>query len=380
MRDKPGIDLDMCCSLDSNLRLDQPYVAVRLFGRLSSGESLFDQRRRSLIRTVTSQVLGSDGTPASQLRLTNGATQMKMRVCLMASALCATLAVIPPSASADSFIFSTGNPDGLMGTATRPDSPGKIEIESADDFVLTSPTSLTSATFTGLIPLGLPLSEISEVRVEIYRVFPNDSDVNRTSGPPTFSTSQVPTRVNSPSDVAFAERDSAAVGGLTFAPGIIGASFTVNNSVLNGIHPLPNVRTGGDGAATGQEVAFNVLFTSPIVLPTDHYFFIPQVQLTSGDFLWLSAARPIVAPGTPFPPGFTDLQSWVRNENLAPDWLRIGQDIVGGSPFPTFNATFTLSGQTVPEPGSLALMGIAVICFLVAAAGGGDKGRFYISL
>ena len=79
-----------------------------------------------------------------------------------------------------------------MGTATRPDSPGKIEIESADDFVLTSSTSLTSATFTGLIPLGLPLSGISEVRVEIYRVFPSDSDVNRTSGPPTFSTSQVP--------------------------------------------------------------------------------------------------------------------------------------------------------------------------------------------
>jgi hypothetical protein len=290
---------------------------------------------------------------------------MSMRICLAASALGAALALSPPSASADYF-FSTGNPDGRIATATRPDSPGKIEIESADDFVLTSPTSLTSATFTGLIPLGLPLSGISEVRVEIYRVFPADSDVGRTSGPPTFSTSQVPTRVNSPSDVALVERDNAAVGGLTFTPGIINSSFTANNSIINGIHPLPNVTTGGEGPVTGQEVEFNVLFTKPLDLPADHYFFVPQVQLTSGDFLWLSAPRPIVPPGTPFPPGFTDLQSWIRNEDLAPDWLRIGQDIVGGTAFPTFNATFTLSGQAVPEPSSLALMGVGVTGLLVA--------------
>ena len=51
-----------------------------------------------------------------------------------------------------------------------------------------------------------------DVVVEIYRVFPNDSDVGRTSGSPTFSTSQVPTRVNSPSDVAFDSRDSSGSG------------------------------------------------------------------------------------------------------------------------------------------------------------------------
>jgi hypothetical protein len=33
-----------------------------------------------------------------------------------------------------------------------------------------------------------------------------------------------------------------------------------------------------------------------------------------GDFLWLSAAKPIVAPGTPF---LSDLQSWIRNDALA---------------------------------------------------------------
>ena len=255
------------------------------------------------------------------------------------------------------FFFSTGNTDGKIATASRPSSAGKIEIESADDFVVTGGNlSLTSATFQGLIPTGSSLSGIGSVGVEIYRVFPLDSDVTRTSGAPTFSTSQVPTRVNSPSDVAFASRDSGSGGGLTFTPGILASSFTAANSVLNGIHPTPTQTTGGDLAVTGQQVQFNVIFTSPISLPDGHYFFVPQVELTSGDFFWLSAPRPIVPPGTPFPAGFTDLQSWIRNENLDPDWLRVGTDIVGVG---TFNETFTLAGDlsAVPEPASMLLLG-----------------------
>ena len=64
----------------------------------------------------------------------------------------------------------------------------------------------------------------------------------------------------------------------------------------------------------------------------------------------------IVPPGTSFPPGSNDLQAWMRNTALDPDWLRVGTDIVGGNPAPTFNASFTLSGQTVPEPSSLTLL------------------------
>jgi hypothetical protein len=97
--------------------------------------------------------------------------------------------------------------------------------------------------------------------------------------------------------------------------------------MLNGINPHPGEFTGGDGSVSGDEVEFDVTFTTPFDLPPDHYFFVPQVEVTNGEFLWLSAPRPIVAPGTPFPPGFTDLQSWIRNENLAPDWLRVGTDI-----------------------------------------------------
>ena len=80
-------------------------------------------------------------------------------------------------ASADPFFFSTGAPDGLLASASRPDSPGKLEIETGDDFVLTGQTHLTNATFTGLIPLGVSLSSVNQVIVEVYRVFPKDSTV-----------------------------------------------------------------------------------------------------------------------------------------------------------------------------------------------------------
>jgi hypothetical protein len=270
-------------------------------------------------------------------------------------------------ASAVPFFFSTGNPDGSIATASRPASPGKLEIESADDFVVTGANTLklTGASFQGLLPTGASLSSVTDVRVEIYRVFPADSDVGRTSGPPTFSTSQVPTRVNSPSDVELNSRDSSA-GNLTFTPAVVAASFTAANSVLNGIHPSPNFHTGGEGAVTGQQVSFNVVFTTPFTLPADHYFFVPQVQLSSGDFFWLSTARPIVPPGTPFPVGVTDLQSWIRNSDLDPDWLRIGTDIVGGT---TFNAAFALSGdlEPVPEPATLLLWGATMVGLGLAA-------------
>jgi hypothetical protein len=289
-----------------------------------------------------------------------------MRAFLRTLAVPALIALIAGPVSADAFFFSTGDTDGKMAAASRPGSAGKLEIEAADDFVLTSATKLTSATFTGLIPLGTPLSDVVDVRVEIYRVFPALSDVGRTSGPPTFSTDRVPTRVNSPSDVELDDR-SASAHTLTFTPVILGSTFTASNSVLNGINPKPNQTTGGDLAVTGQEVEFNVKFTTPFLLPADHYFFVPQVQLSSsGDFFWLSAPRPIVAPGTPFPLGFTDLQEWIRNENLAPDWLRVGTDIVGGTPAPTFNGAFTLSGQPVPEPASLTMLAMGAAGVFVA--------------
>lgn len=250
------------------------------------------------------------------------------------------------SANAGLFSFSTGDPDGRMATGSRPDNPaaGKNEIETGDDFIITTPTAVDHARFIGLLPSG---ATINSVVAEIYRVFPQDSQ-----SPPSGN---VPTRVNSPSDVAFDSRDSAA-STLSFTTTLLSLSFTVANTVLNGINKLPNQTTGGEGPATGQEVQFDVTFSTPFQLAPDHYFFIPQVDVSGGDFLWLSAPRPIVPPGDPLTP---DLQSWIRNENLAPDWLRIGTDIIGGV---AFNAAFSLAGvetpdTTLPEPSVLGLLG-----------------------
>src|SRR5215469_12316763 len=239
-----------------------------------------------------------------------------------------------PPASADAFSFSTGPVTNFIATATRPASSGKFEIESADDFALTQSTSITSATFTGLLTGGA-----------------TTANVGRTSGPPTFSTPNVPTRVNSPSDVELVDRDTAA-GNLTLTTHVVSPSFTALNSVQPGGIPIPGFTpTGGTGSVTGTEVEFDVNFTAPFDLPADHYFFVPQVEITTatGEFSWLSGTRPI-----PFPPVFTDLQSWTRDAMLDPDWLRVGTDIVGVG---TFNEAFTLTGQTiVPEPASLALV------------------------
>jgi hypothetical protein len=112
------------------------------------------------------------------------------------------LAAIP--AAADGVIVNTGNTDGLIAMAARPESPGKVEIEAADDFILSGSTKVTGGSFVGLLPSG---ASISQVVVEIYRVFPKDS-----TDPPSGN---VITRVNSPSDVAFESRDSST-GSLKF--------------------------------------------------------------------------------------------------------------------------------------------------------------------
>src|SRR5690242_21199032 len=76
--------------------------------------------------------------------------------------------------SAD-FSFTTGNPDGLMGAASRRASPGKLETETADDFTLDQTTVIRRATIVGLVPPGTQPQTIKEVEIEVYHVFPLDS-------------------------------------------------------------------------------------------------------------------------------------------------------------------------------------------------------------
>jgi len=263
---------------------------------------------------------------------------VKWKTAALAALAVASLASTP--AVADPFSFSTGNADGRLGALSRRPSPGKIETETADDFQLKETTAITGATITGLLPAGTLLQNISNVEVELYHIFPQDS-----AFPPSGN---VPSRVNSPADVEIgsATRD-ANLRTLTFTPSVLNGSFFVQNTVVNRIQ----TKTGGDGSITGEEVEITIQFTTPIILPAGDYFFRPEVLLAADsafDFLYLSAPRPIVS-GTPFA---TDRQAWIRNSNLAPDWLRIGTDIIDGATPPTFNMTFSLTGESIPEAGT----------------------------
>ena len=247
-----------------------------------------------------------------------------------------TLALLPgATASAGSFFFTTGEPDGLIASVSHPEGRHATEHESADDFILNKRTVLNHASFFGVLYHGGP-GEIREVVVELYHVFPKDSNTTRTP--------QVPTRVGSPGDKRFDARSSED-GTLQFAVTIIAPHFEVDNSVIEKIFPQPNQTTGGEGPVAGHEVRIDVIFEPPFDLPADQYFFVPQVllegQAGTGAFLWLSA---------PFPEFTSDLQLWVRQESLKPDWLRVGSDIVGPTPAsgPKFNGAFSLTGTTIP--------------------------------
>jgi hypothetical protein len=260
---------------------------------------------------------------------------------VFAAILCGTAA-----AQETQVIVNTGNPDGKLGALSRRSSANKLETETADDFVLKQTTVLTGASIKGLISPATPLANITNVEVELYHVFPLDSaNADPLAG-------NVPSRMNSPSDVEIdaATRDGS-LGSLRFSTTLLNANFSVLNTVVNGINKKPLNTTHGEGPATGEEVEITVAFTNPIVLPAGHYFFRPEVLVNGGNFLYLSAPRPIVAPGTTIA---GDLQAWIRNSSLSPDWLRIGTDIIGSDapPPPTFNMTFSLSGAVLQAAGT----------------------------
>src|SRR6266571_21511 len=187
---------------------------------------------------------------------------MRFRVSLIAATLTVGVWLATP-AWADIFSFSTGSPDGRLGALSRRPSVGKIETETADDFFLQQTTVITRATITGLIPLGTPLANITQVEVELYHLFSLDS-VNPPSG-------NVPTRVNSPADVEIdsATRDSGR-GTLDFTAHLENGPFLVLNTVVNGINKIPHQTTGGEGPAIGEEVEIRIGFTTPIILPAGH--------------------------------------------------------------------------------------------------------------
>ena len=261
-------------------------------------------------------------------------TITRVRKVLTCATMMASILLIAKLATAETFSFTPGDPDGKVGALSRRASPGKIETETADDFVLQHTTIINKAKIKGLLPADTDLTKINDVEVEIYHVFPFDS---------APASGHVPSRTNSPSDVEIgtATRDASS-GTLKFSATVESASFSVDHTVVNGIRV-----NAGEPGMTGEEVEITITFTSPIILPAGNYFFRPEVLVTDADFLYLSAPRPIVPPGNAF---LGDRQAWIRNSNLAPDWLRIGADIIVDGD--TFNMAFSLNGETVPNAGT----------------------------
>lgn len=259
----------------------------------------------------------------------------RVRKVLGCAAMIASVLLISQLATAQTFSFTPGDPDGKVGALSRPASPGKVETETADDFALQQTTIINKATLKGLLPADTDVTKIKDVEVEIYHVFPLDS---------APASGHVPSRTNSPSDVEIgtATRDGSA-GTLKFSATVENASFSVDHTVVNGTN---NILTGAPGVAD-EEVEITVTFTSPIILPAGNYFFRPEVSVTGADFLYLSAPRPIAPPGNAF---VGDRQAWIRNSNLSPDWLRIGTDIIADGD--TFNMAFSLDGERVPNAGT----------------------------
>jgi hypothetical protein len=262
-------------------------------------------------------------------------TITRVRKVLSCTAMIGSVLLIAQLATAQTFSFTPGDPDGKVGALSRPASPGKVETETADDLALRQTTIINKATIKGLLPAGTNVTKIQDVEVEVYHVFPVDS---------APASGHVPSRTNSPSDVEIgtATRDGSS-GTLKFSATVEDGSFSVDHTVVNNTN---NALIGAPGS-NQEEVEITITFTSPIILPAGSYFFRPEVLVAGGDFLYLSAPRPIVPPGNAF---VGDRQAWIRNSNISPDWLRIGTDIIADGD--TFNMAFSLNGETVPNAGT----------------------------
>ena len=78
---------------------------------------------------------------------------MKLRVNLLSAMITAAGIGLVTSASAAPFFFNTGSPDGSLGALARSESSGKVETETADDFI----ADLAVATRAGQIKAGAPV-------------------------------------------------------------------------------------------------------------------------------------------------------------------------------------------------------------------------------
>ena len=209
---------------------------------------------------------------------------------------------------ADPFVFSTGTPDGLLGALSQPAGSGTSRPRPPTTSSLSETTSIAQATITGLIPAGTPAGEHQQRRGRgLSRL---SQGLGRSPLGAGARAGQLARRRRDRQRHARCERGNARVRGRS----LVDASSSVLNTVVDGINPVPAERDPWRRSrraarwSRSRSPSPRRSFCRRITISSA-----PRSQVTGGDFLFLSAPKPIVAPGTPF---MGDLQAWIRNSDL----------------------------------------------------------------
>jgi hypothetical protein len=223
-------------------------------------------------------------------------------------------------------------------------SQGQVPDEAADDFTVTNEKGfrVTNVSFLGLFTQE---AKIEDINLAFYKVFPEDSDLNRT--PATV-------RTNGPADDEFTAV-SLANKQLSFKVTGVQNAFEVKQTLLPSSGPnAPGFGSGKlGGPLKGQLRRIDVKLNTPLVLKPGAVFLSIVVNPSAGQFLRLAGSRPPTFP-SPLPAGVIDRQAWFRtnagfNNALEPDWVR-GSDVANqqnGTADPAFNLTFKVQGEPV---------------------------------
>ena len=223
-------------------------------------------------------------------------------------------------------------------------SQGQVPDEAADDFTITNEKGfrVTNISFLGIFTKE---AKIQDINLAFYKVFPADSDANRT--PATV-------RTNGPADDEFTAV-SLANKQLSFKVTDVQNGFEVKQTLLPSSGPnAPGFGSGKlGGPVKGQLRRIDVKLNTPLELKPGAVFLSIVVNPSAGEFLRLAGSRPPSVP-SPLPSGVIDRQAWFRTNAgftnaLEPDWVR-GSDVVNqqnGTADPAFNLTFKVQGEPI---------------------------------